>query len=345
MKRAVRRMRANYYYLRKPLRQFMPLAILLALVLISGSFAFHEYYQQKLSYLRALYITYCLVFNEHLIDFPSHWLLQAFYFLLPPFGFVVIVDGLVRFGYHLLRFDETSDEWIRAMAKTYSNHVVLCGLGRVGLRALEQLLKLGEDVVVLEMNPNNPNLAFARKHGVPVLIGNGREEGIMNDLHVSAAKSIILATDDDLSNLEMGLDARKINPTIRLVLRMFDQELAEKIRESFNIQLAFSTAAQSAPLIATSSADASIINSFYLGQQLIVVARLTVTRGAKLVGKRLDEMAGEHHSFVLSHRRGEEELRFPPQNMVLMADDTIVVQTEPHTLRFLHKLNEKLGEL
>lgn len=342
MKRTLRRMQANYYYLRKPLRQFMPLVLLLAAVLLCGSIAFHGLYdQQKLSYLRALFITYCLVFNEHLIEFPTHWLLQAFYFLLPPFGFVVILDGLVRFGYHLLRFDETSDEWIRSMAKTYSNHVVLCGLGRVGLRALEQLRKLGEDVVVLEVKPDNPNLAYARKHGVPVLIGNGREEGIMNDLNVAAAKSIILATDDDLSNLEMALDARKINPTIRLVLRMFDQELAEKIRESFDIQLAFSTAAQSAPLIATSSADASIINSFYLGEQLLVVARITVRRGAKLIGKRLDEMAGEHHSFVLSHRRGDEELRFPPQHMVLMADDLIVVQTEPATLRFLHQLNEK----
>ena len=341
MRRSFRRLQANYYYLRQPMRQFMPLMVLLGLILIAGSIAFHHLYeQQRLSYLRALYITYCLVFTEHLIDFPTHWLLQVFYFLLPIFGFVVILDGLMRFGYHLLRFDDTSDEWIRSVAKTHSNHVVLCGLGRVGLRALEQLLKLGEDVVVLELNPQNPNLAYARKHEVPVLIGNGREEGIMNDLNVAAAKSIILATDDDLSNLEMALDARKINPTIRLVLRMFDQELAEKIRESFDIQLAFSTAAQSAPLIATSSADASIVNSFYLGDQLLVVARLTVSAGAKLIGKRLDELTQQHHSFVLSHRRGEEEQRFPPQNLVLMAGDTIVVQTEPEELKSLHRLNE-----
>jgi hypothetical protein len=50
-------------------------------------------------------------------------------------------------------------------------------------------------------------------------------------------------------------------------------------------------------------------------------------------------MAGDHGSFVLSHRRGAEELRFPPQNIVLMVGDAIIVQTEPETLKDLHQLN------
>ena len=69
----------------------MPLFAILVTLLIAGSFAFHHLYEKEpLGYLRALYITYCLVFMEHLIPFPEHWLLQAFYFVLP-------VLGLVRF--------------------------------------------------------------------------------------------------------------------------------------------------------------------------------------------------------------------------------------------------------
>ena len=148
------------------------------------------------------------------------------------------------------------------MSKTLDHHVVLCGLGKVGLRVLQQLIRLNEQVIVLEKDTQCPNLAFARRHGIPVRIGHSREEGIFDDLNLAAAKSIIVATNDDLANLELAIDARKLKPGIRVVMRLFDQELASKIRDSFDIHLAFSTSELAAPVFATSSSDRSIINSF-----------------------------------------------------------------------------------
>jgi Trk K+ transport system NAD-binding subunit len=276
---------------------------------------------------------------EHLIEFPDDLLLQAFYFLLPILGLVVILDGFVRFGYHLLRRDESGSEWVRAMAKTYSGHVVLCGLGRVGRRTLEQLMVLGEDVLVLEKNSDNFNIAYAQKHDIPVLIGSGREEGILDDLNLSEAKSIICATDDDLVNLEIALDARKIKPNIRVVLRMFDQEMASKVREAFDIHSSFSTASQAAPLFATSSSDRSIVNSFYIGGKLLVVSRLGVNEDSELIGKTIREISGDRHVFFLSHTRSGVENHFPDGDVDFRSGDQLVVQTEPAVLNLLHEWN------
>ena len=336
-----RRVRANFYYLRRPLRNFLPLFFLLVVLLAVGSVCFHHLYEQEqLSYVRALYITYCLVFMEHLIPFPDHWALRIFYFVLPLLGLVVILDGFVRFGYHALRRDANRNEWVRAMAKANSNHIILCGLGRVGLRVLEELLRLSENVVALEKNSDNPNVAFARKHDVPVLIGSGREEGIMVDLNVAQAKSIILATDDDLANLEMALDARKSKPEIRVVMRMFDQELASKFRNAFDIQLAFSTAALAAPLFAASSSDQSIVNSFYVGEQLFVVANLVVNQTSKLVNKKIRDIGSEHRVFILAHTRDGKETHFPAADVVFQPGDRFTVQTGPQTLKMLHSWNQ-----
>ncbi len=345
MKNWFRRLRANLHYLRRPIIRFLPLGGLLVVLLAAGSFAFHEWGRdeagQPLGYGRSLYITYCLIFMEHLLPYPDHPVLQAFYFLLPPLGLVVILDGFIRFSYHVLRRDETGPEWMRAMSKTYNNHVVLCGLGRVGLRILQQLQKLGEDVVTLEKNPDNPNLTYARRTGVPVLIGGGREEGILDDLHVAKAKSIILATDDDLANLEMALDARKLQPGIRVVLRMYDQELASKIKEAFGIELAFSTAAQAAPLFATSSSDRTIMNSFYIGEELVVVANLSIFTGSDLIGHTLAEIAADRNLLFLRHVRGGMEELFPAMDIQLAAGDEVTVQTSPETLKRLHKRNRE----
>ena len=74
MKRRTRRFLANVNYLRKPLRNFLPLVTVLLILLVAGSFAFHHFYHvdgEQLTYLRSLYITYCLIFMEHLIEFPD----------------------------------------------------------------------------------------------------------------------------------------------------------------------------------------------------------------------------------------------------------------------------------
>lgn len=340
MKRWFRRFLAYLIYLRKPLLHFLPLFSVLVVLLFIGSICFHHLYEQEdLTYLEALYITYCLVFMEHLIDFPKHWVLQLFYFVLPPLGLVVILDGLVRFGYQMLRRDRHAADWVRAMAKTHNGHVVLCGLGRVGLRVLQQLLRLGEEVAVLEKNPSNPNIAYAQKHDVPVLIGTGREEGVLADLNVQRAKSIIVATDDDLANLEIAMDARKLQPEIRVVLRMFDQELASKIRDAFEIELAFSTAALAAPLFATSSSDRSIMNSFYIGDQLYVVAELTISSDSELAGKKIRDLGAELRVFILSHRRGSDETHFPAADTTFEPGDQLVIQAAPATLKQLHQWN------
>ncbi|HPD31263.1 MAG TPA: NAD-binding protein [Phycisphaerae bacterium] len=336
-----RRCRAYIHYLRKPILSFLPFLGLLVTVLIIGTFCFHFLYTHKrLSYAEAFYITYCLVWVEHLIEFPEHWLLRMFYFVLPPLGFLVFLDAVVRFSYHILRRDEAGEEWIRAMCKTLNNHVVLCGLGKLGLRTLQQLIRLGETVAVLEKNPHCPNLAFARNNGIPVRLGHSREEGVFDDLNVAKAKSIILATNDDLANLEMAIDARKLNPSIRVIIRVFDQELAARLRDSFDMPLAFSTSELAAPLFATSSSDPTIVNSFYVGDRLLAVANLTVNEEAELVGRAIRDVGKHLHAFVLSHTRSGQTMLFPSADVVLEAGDAITVQAEPEDLRAIHRMNQ-----
>ncbi|MFH1810523.1 MAG: NAD-binding protein [Pseudomonadota bacterium] len=334
------RVLAQLHYLRRPVLRFFPVLLVFCAVLLLGGLAFHLLYRREtLDYPTALYVTYSLVFMEHLLPWPKHLLLQILYFALPPLGLVVLLDGLVQFGGRVLRRDATSREWNHAMIETLRDHVILCGLGKAGIRTLEVLVRLGEKVCVLEKDPHSPNLAWARQHGVPVIIGSGREAGIFEQLNTEHAKSIILATDDDLANLEMALDARKVNATIHVVLRLFDQELAQKIRDSFDIPVAFSTTALAAPLFATASSDSTIVNAFEVGGTLLVVARVQVAAGSTLVGSSVGELTRPHNLWALSLERGDDDKFCPDETTVLAAGDVLTVQTEPAVLRELHKRN------
>ncbi|QDU46394.1 potassium transporter peripheral membrane component [Symmachiella dynata] len=340
MKPLMRRGLANFYYLRRPLFRFSLLLLVAAGLVVVGGLCFHDYYRhQQMSYSEAFYTTYCLIFMEHIYEYPEHWLLQLYYWVLPPLGLAVILDGIVQFSYHLLRRDENSKEWMQAMAKTYNDHVILCGLGRVGFRILEELQHLGEHVIVLEKNADSTNIPYARKRGIPLFVGSGREEGILEELNLAAAKSIILATDDDLANLEMALDARKLNPDVRIVMRMFDQDLASKIREAFGIDLVFSTSAVAAPLFATASTDRSITNSFYVDGKLLVVAEVDVADNSTLVGRDIRTLRRKHDIYVITCKRAGRSDFYPEGDLKLAVADRITIQTEPAMLKQIHRWN------
>lgn len=347
VRRFLRRCRAHLIYLRRPILDFLPQLTITLLVMGVGSVCFHELYDfddRQLSWADSTFAVWSLIFSEQAFPYPHHWGVRIFYWVLPVLGLVVILDGIIRFSYHILRRGDQAQEWNRAMTRTLQRHVVLCGLGKLGLRVLEQLLHLGEDVSVLEKDPLCPNIAFARKKGIPVLIGSGREDGIFDDLNVAEAKSIIVATNDDLANLEIALDAKRINPEIRVVLRLFDQELASKVRESFGISLAFSTSTLAAPLFATSSSDVSILNSFYIRDKLLVVANLEVKAGAQLVGAKVRDLRTQHRVLVVAHERGEAVNFFPDGDTQLLAGDRISVQTDPQRLQQLHEKNGRAAD-
>ncbi|MCA8918045.1 MAG: TrkA family potassium uptake protein [Planctomycetes bacterium] len=344
MRSKERRIRAWINYLRKPLRRFLPLFAFAMGVVFLGGIAFYFLYDRPLGFTQAMWTAFALLTGEPVLPWPNHWLLEILYVVLPLLGLVVVLDGFIRFSYYAFRRDELSPEWVRAMSETMSKHVVLFGLGKVGFRVLEQLVALGEHVVVIEKDEQCPNIAYAKNHGVPVRLGNGREEGILDDVNIKQAKSLICATNDDLANLELAIDARKIRPKLRIVLRMYDQELAEKIQDTMDIHLAFSTAMLSAPLFATASMDSCILNSFYVEKRLLVIARIPVNEGSELVGTTVGQLIKTHQLVVVTYKRGEGTVFHPPTDVVIETGDVLTLECEPQTLKRIHELNRAAAQ-
>src|SRR5436190_9087686 len=134
----------------------------------------------------------------------------------------------------------------RPPSAVYSGHIVLCGLDRLGLRTLEELCRLGEEVVVVA----SPQAAFveeARALGVTLVEGSHRDEATLCAAGVPTAEAILLVEDDDVGNLHAALAAQDLNPNLRIVLRMFNQELGRRIEELFRDCSAMTASAIAAP--------------------------------------------------------------------------------------------------
>ncbi|MCI0340110.1 MAG: TrkA family potassium uptake protein [Planctomycetales bacterium] len=326
--------------------------VVFALVNLVGALLFHAFYHlhgregPSPDYVKSLHATFAMVFMEYTLEFPDHWALRVLYFLVPVLGLGAIADGLVRFGVLLFNRDANRDQWARVMAKALKDHVILCGLGRVGFRILEQLRRFGEDVVVIEKLDEQANsfVKEARRLGISVLVGDARREHLLEVANVAHAKSVIAATDDDLANLEIILDARTLRPGIRAVLRMFEHSMARKIGDAFDIAAVFSTADLAAPAFAAASSDRNILQSFYVEGTLLVIAQLAVREGSGLAGKSVADVKGQHRASVVARRPagGEAEIIPGPESR-LVTGDRITVQTRLEDMPALHQANGDTG--
>lgn len=224
------------------------------------------------------------------------------------------------------------------------DHIVLCGLGNVGFRVLEHLIHLGEPVVVVEKQEEGAFLDQARALKVPLVIGDVRFSSILKEVNIEEAKCLIAATDDDLANLDAALTAREANNEIRIVLRMFDQELAKKIQDAFSIQTAFSTSALAAPAFAMAAVDRRVIGSFNIGSDLMLNLQIDVIKGSELDGMTAAELDNGHAS-LLAHTDGQTDHRslHPPGDLSIRSGDTIVVAIAPDCLPRLKEMNTAPG--
>jgi Trk K+ transport system NAD-binding subunit len=120
-----------------------------------------------------------------------------------------------------------------------------------------------------------------------LVIEDARNEQVLVDLGVYKAQAVIAATDNDMANLEIALDARALRPSVRVVVCMFDQQIAQKIARSFDIKPIFSTAAIAAPSFAAATVDRTLVNFFYIDDKQLQTVKLLIGAGSPLIGKPL----------------------------------------------------------
>jgi len=126
---------------------------------------------------------------------------------------------------------------------SYRGHVIVCGLGRLGYFIAEGLLARGERVLIVERNEESSTIEHFRALGADVYIGDARRPRVLQDVGVTRAKALYSVVNNDFTNLEIGLNARTFEPDLRLVLRIFDDAMAARIREQLDIHLTFSMTA------------------------------------------------------------------------------------------------------
>ncbi len=205
----------------------------------------------------------------------------------------------------------------------FSDHVVVCGLGHVGSRILVLLARLGERCVVITRETTEEWRAAAEVH-FPVLQGDARDDALFRRVGVERARAILAVTDDDLTNVSIALDARRLNPRIVTVVRLFDQELAGHLEQSAQISRVLSTSALAAPAFAAAAWGATVRGAFEIGHEVGVIEERSVD-AISARGKTVGTYATETGAAVIALEREDHPTLWPDASFSLRPGDRLTV--------------------
>ena len=86
-----------------------------------------------------------------------------------------------------------------------SDHVIVAGLGQVGLRLCMLLREAGVAVVAIDDQPDGEHVGLARQLKLPVVIGRGGDPSLLRRLSLDRARALAAVTSEDLENVRIAL--------------------------------------------------------------------------------------------------------------------------------------------
>ncbi|MFI5835373.1 potassium channel family protein [Micromonospora sp. NPDC051300] len=236
---------------------------------------------------------------------------------LIPLITAAVVDGVVnaRLALHAGRIQPDR-----------SGHVVVVGLGNIGTRVMAQLHDFGVEVVVIDKNPDARGAALAHRLGVPVIVGDAGLEETLRSASVDTSQALVVVSTDDGANLRAALIARSLDADLRVVLRLFDGDFAERIQQAFGIGISRSVSYLAAPSFAAALLDRAVIATIPVDRHALLVTEVPVVAGSPLDGRPLGAVARPGEVRLLAHTRSGQKADWSVDpRVVLNAGDRLTV--------------------
>lgn len=237
--------------------------------------------------------------------------------------------------------------WRQRMERTLatlSNHVIVCGMGRMGRFVCSQFSIQGMPFVVIDREAHVFE-GFALEHGIP-LVGDATSDEVLRHAGAHRARVLVTVAASDADNLFITMSARLLNDKLNIVARA-EEEGAEKkllraganrVVSPYMIGGMRMTQAVLRPTVMDFLELA--VRSDYKELQIDEIA---VQEGSALAGMLIRDprIRRDLGIIVVAVKRGDGSMVFNPDpDLALAAGDTLIVLGHPDHLEQLERLAE-----
>ena len=227
---------------------------------------------------------------------------------------------------------------IRGEPRPRGGHIIVVGLGNVGTRVVGELHDLGYDVACIDRDPEARGVALARRLSLPMVIGEAYLEEKLQAAGLETAAALVSVTSNDMVNLETALQARAMREDLRLVLRLGDDDLAQRVQKTLGNVISRSVSYMAAPAFAAALLEHLVLRTIAVGRHVLLIADVRVEADSDIAGRALAELERDRLARVLALQvRGAQRFHWSPHHGYLLAagDRVIVLATRAGLTRFL----------
>ncbi len=207
------------------------LALFTGLLLVSAAILWFCKARPQVGFLTLVLDSFNLAHLERVSELGESWVSVVMTFVLPVLSVIILGEGALRVAAFYLQRRQRREEWDPLVAKTFSRHTVICGLGELGRAIYHQLIEKDPlaHVVLVDSRPGIPGELGQSGPNVLQVQGDMTTRATLEDANCQAASLIILSSGNDAFNLEAGFKAMELNPQAQIWIRLYRKGLASLI--------------------------------------------------------------------------------------------------------------------
>jgi voltage-gated potassium channel len=215
-----------------PVRNLVTILVFVTAVVVFATIA---YMQAGWPFADAIYMVLLTVYTVGYgevrpIDTPYLHAVTMGTMVLGCTGMILLTSAIVQIFTVLQLRQLLSPNRMRTKVDKLSDHVIVCGYGRIGVLLAHDLAIANMPLVVIERSPGR--IADAEAAGHLCLAGDATDEGWLHAAGIARARVLATVLPDDAANVFITLSARSLAPDIQIIARGEQPSTESKLRHA-----------------------------------------------------------------------------------------------------------------
>ncbi len=234
-KRRKNKLEIQKRWYQKELRKIINSFLILSFIFFGGAFGYYYLGRGEWSFVDCAYMTFITLSTigyGETFDLTNRPEVRIYTMLIITFGLGAFAYYFSRLVSYIIEGELRNFFWNKKMIKKsakLSNHIIVCGAGKTGVNAIEELVASKKEVVIVENR--DEIIEFLKSEigdKVPIIQGDATDDDILISAGIKNAYGLISTLPHDKDNIYVVISAKHINPNLKLITKSIDPKTVKK---------------------------------------------------------------------------------------------------------------------